>query len=1229
VQDSNGVLYFGCDDVLSFDGERWRPYPVPGGYLVRGMAIGSNGRLWVGAFNEIGYFDRTETGLSTYHSLVGYLPEKDRALHDVWQAAALGNGAVFVTTDRILVWDGQAFKTYAMPGARRLFVSPVDGRILVFHPPTGVWSLDNDGLSKFISADTLNHAGVLWMEDSPSGWLIATSDGLLSYKNGVATELGAELSAFIRKNALVSVCRLPNGNLCLGTILGGIAVVSPQGDIKETLSTDVGMLSRTTYSLFTAHDGTVWATSPVGITHIDFGSGVSTFDSRQGLTGKPSHSIAQSANSLLVATAEGVFGLPIGGQSEPFHSLPEMSGLYYRLESSKDGSVYAAGFKRVDRIEQGHAVHAFSSINDIFLFRPSAAEPGSFIAISDYDVMRVVEDAKNGPRITMLGHIPDGPTSMAEDRDGNIWVATLKNGAFLIRGDSGAPAQRIRVGESAGADDTAPVAVARVGDDVALFTRSGAKLYSSFGRPPLPLEASPKRAAIAVSNCDASGSMWIAFESPFTEGKKTPVIGRLSVSPDGQNTWRPYAVPGLPQLGEVLSLFVDSRGIVWVGGSDGLLRLDPKRLEPVGTPRPPLLAASIGRDDRLPSDRNSVSFDFSPVEFSRRSAYRFETRLSGGRSEWSAPTNDNHLLLAGLQSGRYEFAVRLVNEAGMIGPASVLRFAVLPPWNRTLPALIGFGLLGLAGFYGALQWRLAFLRRQNVRLEALVKKKTEQLEKANEAKSEFLANMSHEIRNPIQGILGLAMAFEDTPMDARQKHLADSINSCANLLSTLVDDVLDFSKIEAGKIELRSAPFSPRILLEQCVAMVNEEARAKGSTVSVSIAGRLPEQFIGDGARIQQIVLNYLTNALKFGGGKPIIVGAAPGFHDRVRYFVKDNGPGMTEADMSTLFTKFTRLESARTSNIRGTGLGLAVCRLLAGKMGGRVGVESKLGEGSTFWAEIPFLEVKEHGKAEAPKSSKTTTLRALIVEDIDYNVIAMQAVLRKLDIQSDVVTDGNAALECLKASFYDVVFLDWSLPGLNGIEVAAKYRAAEPPTRRSIIIATTAHSAEMNREACLKAGMDAFIAKPITPDKIAAALRDLRGSLRTAGSIEVRSQNITLEPPGEIDLEMLRFLGNETLEGLSNQIDRFLSSFDSDRIAARGIIATGERTEIHRIAHRLLSHCSVVKHQRLSQIAVEIQRSSASASLDRIQRLFSDFEAEFAAFRYKLESIRASIGPA
>jgi signal transduction histidine kinase/CheY-like chemotaxis protein/HPt (histidine-containing phosphotransfer) domain-containing protein len=857
------------------------------------------------------------------------------------------------------------------------------------------------------------------------------------------------------------------------------------------------------------------------------------------------------------------------------------------------------------------------------------ANPKTFILANGFDIERLSPSAGGGMDATALTHLPDRATTLAEDDGGNIWIGTVSRGEFLVPQGATASTAPIRLTRGNDLPVNGHGGVARVDDAIAVFTGRGVEAYALPWKTPVLLGTAPKTNAAAISNRDATGAVWVAFESPFADGPRIPVIGKLSVKGAGDATWKPFAFAGLAQVGEIQSLFVDSRGIVWLGGTEGLLRLDPARTATVTTPRAPWVRASVASGARIPATKNSVSFDFSAVEYARRESVRFQTQLSGGVNEWSAPSNTPHLDLAGLQNADYEFAVRVVNDDGLVSPASVWRFTVLPPWYRTMPALLAFGVIVAAGFYGAFQWRLAFLRRQNVRLEALVRKKTEQLEKANEAKSEFLANMSHEIRNPISGILGLALAFEETPLDKRQRYLTDSINSCATLLATLVDDVLDFSKIEAGKMELRSAPFSLRVLLEQCVAMVTINSRANGSTVSISIAPDTPEQLIGDSARIQQIVLNYLTNALKFGAGKPIVVGASPAFHGRVRFFARDQGPGMSEAEIATLFTKFTRLESARAGNIRGTGLGLAVCRLLAGKMGGRVGVDSKPGEGSCFWAEIPFVTLPDPAKVEAQAAVRAAPLRALIVEDIDYNVVAMQAMLRKLDIQSDVVNDGLAALERLKSTHYDVAFLDWNLPGLIGTEVATRYRAVEPSTQRTIIIATTAYSADFNREACLHAGMDAFISKPITPGKIADALRDLGGPMRTAASVEVQPHAITKEPPKEIDLEMLRFLGNETLEGLSIQIDRFLAAFDADRVNARNIVATGESEEIHRIAHRLLSHCSVVKYERLSQLALEIQKSAGHVHPDKIQQLFDEFEREFEAFRYKLESIRASTGPA
>jgi signal transduction histidine kinase/CheY-like chemotaxis protein/HPt (histidine-containing phosphotransfer) domain-containing protein len=1228
VQDNSGVLYFGCDEVLAFDGERWTRYAVPESYAVRALAIGPNDRLWVGAFNEIGYFEKNGAVLSKYHSLVKFLPAAARQFGDVWHVFARDGGAVFVSGTSVLVWDGRRFKIYPMPVSRRLVAAQTGGIIYISNISAGLWTLNADGPHKFVAPEELKNAGVIWIDKENDGWLLCTTDGLRHLSDGKISDIADDASDFIRKNVLISACRSEHGDLCIGTLYGGLAIVGPKGEIKRVLTTDDGLPSRSIFSIFAAKDGSIWTTSGVGIARVALDSGVTVFDAKQGLTGKPCFSTAQSGSEILVATEEGVFGLPIGdGNASRFKAIPKLAGLYTDLEGGPDDTVYAAGFKRVDRIESDEATEIFSTKTDVLLFRRSLKFPGSFLVVNGYDILRLTPSTGKEPAPETIAHLPDLPETLVEDAWGNIWVGTGSRGAFFIGQPSPKPTDAIRL-PSGGLADTGPVGVAALDKMVAVFTTKGVEIFSSQSSAPGLLAVAPKTNATAISNRDSTGAIWVAFESPFSDGPRIPVVGRLSARSAKSATWKSFSIPGLTKIGEMRSLFVDNRGIVWLGGLDGMLRLAPEELRGVETPSAPLISASVNFGEELSAARNSVNFDYSAIEFGQRETIRFETKFSGSGDEWSPPSNNNHLTLAGLQNGHYAFAVRVVNDAGMTGPTAEWEFTVLPPWYRTFPALTALGLLVVAGIYGAFQWRIAFLRRQNVRLEALVKKKTEQLEKANEAKSEFLANMSHEIRNPISGILGLSLAFEETVLDKKQRYLADSINSCATLLATLVDDVLDFSKIEAGKIELRSAPFVLRVLLEQCVSMMTENARASGASISVVVDPKLPEELVGDSARVQQIVLNYLTNAIKFGGGKPIVVGALPGFDDRVRFFVRDQGAGMTEAEVASLFTKFTRLESARTGNIRGTGLGLAVCRLIAGKMGGRVGVDSKLGEGSCFWAEIPFV-AKDAADRTAPRSASKTPLRALIVEDIDYNVVAMQAVLRKLDIQSDVVNDGIAALARLQSSFYDVAFLDWNLPGLIGTEVAARYRAVEPSTRRTIIIATTAHSSDFNKEACLQAGMDAFISKPITPAKIAAALRDLGGSLRTAASIEVRSQNITLEPPGEIDMEMLRFLGNETLEGVAAQIDRFLSSFETDRVSARRIVETGEREEIHRIAHRLLSHCSVVKYERLTKLAAELQKCSVDASHQKLQQLFAEFEREFAEFRYKLESIRASTGSA
>jgi signal transduction histidine kinase/CheY-like chemotaxis protein/HPt (histidine-containing phosphotransfer) domain-containing protein len=640
----------------------------------------------------------------------------------------------------------------------------------------------------------------------------------------------------------------------------------------------------------------------------------------------------------------------------------------------------------------------------------------------------------------------------------------------------------------------------------------------------------------------------------------------------------------------------------------------------VVAPPAPTISSSLGDTAEVSHGKNSTIVRFTAAEDRQGASVRFQTKLLPGIDEWSAPTENSQLILAGLSDGSYEIAVRAINDAGMTSPTTHWKFTVLPPWYRTKFAFGVWSLLMLAGLFGGVQWRSAYLRGQNAHLVVLVQKKTEQLEKANATKSEFLANMSHEIRNPISGIVGLSLAMEETPLDTRQRELNDSVRSCAALLATLMDDVLDFSNIEAGQIELHPAPFEVRAILEQCTAMIAADIRRSGNAVSIEIDPDVPTRVVGDAARVQQIVLKYLTNALKFAAGGPVTVGAALAIHGRIRLLVRDRGPGISETEAGSLFTKFTRLGQARADNIRGAGL-------LATKMGGTVGVDSTPGEGACFWADLPLSSATVAAPSTSVVEENTTPLCALIVEDIDYNATAMQAVLRKLGVQSEVATDGPTALARLQSKFYDVAFMDWNLPGMIGTEVVTRYRAIEPPNRRTIIVATTAYSSDLNREACLQAGMDVFIGKPLTPEKVFAALQGLRGSRLSTPSVEVVDPIERASLVSGVELQLLRFLSDESAEGLAGQVKRYLESFDADRKAAREIIAAGDAQEIHRIAHRLGGHAGMVKFEPLMTLARELQASAAIADPAKLSELLAEFDREFDHLKSKLESIQTLTG--
>ena len=371
-------------------------------------------------------------------------------------------------------------------------------------------------------------------------------------------------------------------------------------------------------------------------------------------------------------------------------------------------------------------------------------------------------------------------------------------------------------------------------------------------------------------------------------------------------------------------------------------------------------------------------------------------------------------------------------------------------------------------------------------------------EAANQAKSQFLATMSHEIRTPLNAVLGLNELMLHSPLDSQQRRHAELIGSSGRLLLALINDILDVSRIEAGHMQLTSAPFSVRMAAEGVVALMRERAVAKGLALRLEFTPNEDALIQGDAIRIQQILFNLVGNAIKFTdqGAVQVSVTVEPGAGRALTLHlaVSDTGIGIPESAMPTLFDRFTQADSTTMRRYGGSGLGLAITREIVQMMGGTIATTSTPGLGSRFTISIPsrFVDrsevvpaAAESGAAEAARPA----LRILVAEDNDVNQILINAVLTRMGHVVHLVANGQLAVEAVRRGDYDLVLMDLQMPGMDGMEATQAIRALGDLRASVPIIAMTANAFEEDRHACLAAGMDDYVAKPIDVEHLARAI--------------------------------------------------------------------------------------------------------------------------------------------
>jgi PAS domain S-box-containing protein len=482
-----------------------------------------------------------------------------------------------------------------------------------------------------------------------------------------------------------------------------------------------------------------------------------------------------------------------------------------------------------------------------------------------------------------------------------------------------------------------------------------------------------------------------------------------------------------------------------------------------------------------------------------------------------------------------------------------------------------------------------------------------QLEDSMHVKEQFLAKMSHEIRTPMNAIMGLTDILLDSPITHEQKECIDAIKLSSDNLLSIINDILDFSKLESGKVSVEAIPFNPKEIIDAVLFTLRFPATKKGITLNFrEEENKLPEFIIGDSVRLRQIILNLLSNALKFTEKGSVTIKSRVIEEDdancKVQFEISDTGIGIPEDRISTIFESFTQASNETTRKYGGTGLGLTIVKQLTELQGGTVSVKSKLDEGSTFYVTIAYKKYTSemppapvHQKKHSEESIAGG--RILLAEDNEMNQMLALKIFARWNLHLEIAENGQRAIEKIKAGNFDLVLMDIQMPVMDGYEATRQIRnTLQPPKSNIPIIAMTAHAMVGEAEKCMALGMDDYISKPFNQqdlyDKICTVLNKKRELIPHK---EMKTEEISTLSNGKkhIDLSYLKEIAEGNNEFIKKMIRAYLSQTPTMLADMTKSIDGKKWKDLRGVAHKMKPSLDFVGLHSIKQTVKDIEKYS------------------------------------